>query len=453
MYRLAFCILAAGILVPATLHAGVACDDLGVGINLGMMQPIGCTNEFADSGLNLGLQVSKPINDMFWVALDYRHGETQNKPISEIFGTGRFTSWGVPDEFRTVWNTAALSAVWNIMPSGKVRPFVSAGMGMTFWQVEDWRDDQGDVPVGYDNDGKQGRLRGENLTGIVGAGVEFFTTERMAIAVGGRYSYLFKQKLDSCGLSVVGGPEYVDLNNTLLEGYVALTYYFGPGDCDGDGIIGNKDKCPRDPEDFDGFQDEDGCPDPDNDADGILDVDDLCPDQPEDFNGYQDEDGCPDADTDGDGVIDIHDKCPGTPRGTPVDADGCPKPVPIAAPQTPAPAEIKPQLLAVTVNFPLNSTVLDGTAKDKLDALARAMAADPELMVRVGGHACDLGSDEYNQRLSERRAVAVKKYLVDKGISDVRITAAGFGEISPLFANTSESNRSQNRRAIIEPVR
>ena len=450
MFRLVVCLLAAGLLVPATLHAGIACDDLGVGINVGMMQPIGCDNEYADSGLTLGLQVSKPINEMFWIALDYRHGETQNKPIDELFEEGRFAAWGQPDEFRTMWNTASLSAVWNVMPAAKVRPFVSSGLGVTFWQVEDWRDGQGDVPIGYDNDGKQGRLRGENLTGIVGAGVEFFATERTAVGIGGRYSYLFKQKLDTCGLSAAfDDPAYMDLNNTLLEGYVALTYYFGPGDCDGDGIIGSKDKCPRQPEDFDGFEDEDGCPDPDNDGDGIPDVTDRCPDQPEDFNGYQDEDGCPDADTDGDGVIDIHDKCPGTPRWTPVEADGCPKP----EPPKPQPVEdLKPKLLAVTVNFALNSAALDGTAKEKLDALASAMVADPTLAVKVGGHACDLGSDAYNQRLSERRAAAVKTYLVAKGIDGTRITPVGFGETQPLVSNTNEQSRAQNRRAIIEPV-
>jgi outer membrane protein OmpA-like peptidoglycan-associated protein/opacity protein-like surface antigen len=449
MFRLVFCLLAAGLLAPATLHAGIACDDLGVGINVGMMKPTGCDNDYSDSGLTLGLQVSKPINDMFWISLDYRHGETRNEPIDDVLGGDRFASWGEPDEFRTMWNTASLSAVWNVMPAAKVRPFVSAGLGVTFWQVEDWREGQGDVPIGYDNDGKQGRLRGENLTGIVGAGVEFFATERAAISVGGRYSYLFKQKLDNVGLSSALGREYMDMNNTILEGYVGLNYYFGPGDCDGDGIVGSKDKCSRQPEDFDGFEDEDGCPDPDNDADGIPDVMDNCPDQPEDFNGYQDEDGCPDADTDGDGVIDIHDKCPGTPRWTPVDADGCPKP----EPPKPQPVEdLKPKLLAVTVNFALNSAALDGTAKEKLDALASAMIADPSLVVKVGGHACDLGSDAYNQRLSERRAVAVKTYLVAKGLDGTRITPVGLGETQPLVANTSEQSRSQNRRAIIEPV-
>jgi hypothetical protein len=67
-----------------------------------------------------------------------------------------------------------------------------------------------------------------------------------------------------------------------------------PQDADGDGIPDDRDQCPEQPEDFDGFQDEDGCPDPDNDGDGILDVQDICPLDAEDFDGFQDDDGCPD---------------------------------------------------------------------------------------------------------------------------------------------------------------
>jgi len=66
------------------------------------------------------------------------------------------------------------------------------------------------------------------------------------------------------------------------------------GDRDFDGVLDIYDKCPSAPEDLDGFQDEDGCPEPDNDSDGILDVDDMCPSNPEDRDGFQDEDGCPD---------------------------------------------------------------------------------------------------------------------------------------------------------------
>ena len=67
-----------------------------------------------------------------------------------------------------------------------------------------------------------------------------------------------------------------------------------PPDRDHDGVPDAIDKCPDQPEDKDGFQDEDGCPDLDNDSDGIPDAKDKCPNEPETKNGYQDEDGCPD---------------------------------------------------------------------------------------------------------------------------------------------------------------
>src|SRR5262249_15450932 len=83
-------------------------------------------------------------------------------------------------------------------------------------------------------------------------------------------------------------------------------------DQDADGIPDNVDQCPTVPEDIDGFQDADGCPDPDNDGDGIPDAKDLCPNEPETKNGFQDSDGCPDEvpDRDNDGIPDSEDKCP-----------------------------------------------------------------------------------------------------------------------------------------------
>ena len=124
-------------------------------------------------------------------------------------------------------------------------------------------------------------------------------------------------------------------------------------DRDGDGVGDDRDQCPDEPEDFDGFQDDDGCPDPDNDKDGVLDVDDRCPnipgpapdgcpranasndrdgdgipdnvdkcpDAPEDKDGFEDADGCPDPDNDKDGILDVNDKCPNNPGRKP---DGCP---------------------------------------------------------------------------------------------------------------------------------
>ena len=100
-------------------------------------------------------------------------------------------------------------------------------------------------------------------------------------------------------------------------------------DRDGDGIIDTRDQCPDQPEDFDGNQDGDGCPeDQDTDGDGILDSLDRCPNEPEDKDGVEDGDGCPDLtkDRDGDGFLDEVDSCPDKPEDKDgfEDADGCP---------------------------------------------------------------------------------------------------------------------------------
>jgi large repetitive protein len=98
------------------------------------------------------------------------------------------------------------------------------------------------------------------------------------------------------------------------------------GDRDGDRIADRDDVCPDEPEDKDGFEDGDGCPDQDNDKDGVADTEDQCIDQPEDKDGFADEDGCPDLDDDKDGIVDGSDKCPReaeTKNGFD-DDDGCP---------------------------------------------------------------------------------------------------------------------------------
>ena len=147
---------------------------------------------------------------------------------------------------------------------------------------------------------------------------------------------------------VVGGIKlFVERNSYLMLGagsryttgfeaadfraFIGFIFEPSIGDRDGDGIKDDVDQCPDEPEDFDGFKDEDGCPDPDNDNDGILDVNDRCINEPEDRDGDQDADGCPegsDGDRDGDGILDKNDKCPDEPEDKDgfQDADGCPDP-------------------------------------------------------------------------------------------------------------------------------
>lgn len=114
-----------------------------------------------------------------------------------------------------------------------------------------------------------------------------------------------------------------------VRGFASIVFEPALGDRDGDGLKDDVDRCPNDPEDFDDFEDADGCPDFDNDRDRIPDTDDSCPNVPENRNGFEDEDGCPDAaslDRDGDGILDEVDQCPDDPEDKDdfEDSDGCP---------------------------------------------------------------------------------------------------------------------------------
>lgn len=477
MFRAVILAMALPFLLVGLASGQALTDNLAIGVALGVMQPSGGDESYEDMGLTFGLRMSKPLTENWSVMLDYHHGETESGEPPELVTGDRFFTWGATDYLKTNWNYIGLKAVYGFGGDGDFTPYVSAGLGMTMWSVQDWREgvsSPGSVPEGYDTDGKRGRLSATNLTASLGAGFEYFMSEKMSLDVGANYGFLLQQDLDNIGFSAVHGPAYVDANTAVLEGSVALMFHFGAGDCDEDGIFGSQDKCPRVQEDYDGFEDEDGCPDPDNDGDGILDaddacpddaedfdgdmdedgcpdvdrdgdgimdMDDACPDDPEDVDGFEDADGCPDPDNDGDGVLDANDKCPRTPKGTIVEATGCPKPEP------------KPELLAVMVNFDLNKAVLSDEAKARLDALVELLTEDDSLTLDIGGYASDEGTDEYNQALSERRAVAVRDYLISKGIDETRMTVVGYGEQDPLVPNDSEEHRSQNRRAMVTPTR
>ncbi len=136
-----------------------------------------------------------------------------------------------------------------------------------------------------------------------------------AEAIGGIKLYLARNSFFEVG----GGWRVLSsYGSAAPRAFIGFIFEPSIGDRDGDGYKDDVDKCPDDPEDFDDFEDEDGCPDPDNDKDGILDVDDKCPNEPETKNGYKDEDGCPDTttfDRDGDGIPDDRRQVPRRSRG------------------------------------------------------------------------------------------------------------------------------------------
>src|SRR5690606_32712797 len=170
-------------------------------------------------------------------------------------------------------------------------------------------------------------------------------------------------------------------------------------------IANELDKCPNEPEDKDGFQDEDGCPEPDNDGDGIADGLDKCPNEAEVVNGFQDQDGCPDE------VIKKGEK-----------------------------------LILKGVFFKTASAELTPESLPTLDKLAEQLTTFPEVKLEVQGHTDNVGSAAVNKRLSGKRAQSVVDYLVSKGIAKERLKAFGYGPAKPIGDNKTEEGRAMNRR-------
>jgi outer membrane protein OmpA-like peptidoglycan-associated protein len=241
-------------------------------------------------------------------------------------------------------------------------------------------------------------------------------------------------------------------------------------DNDGDGVNDDSDNCPYTSEDHDGFEDRDGCSEMDNDRDGYLDTADRCPNDPEDRDGFLDEDGCPDLDDDRDGIPDAVDKCPqkSENRNGVEDDDGCPELdtdgdlIPDSRDKCPREDEI--------VNFfqdedgcpdekpePIRDAILTGVVFQSggsellpasflvLDGLASRMFAYPGTEIEIQGHLDDRAGAGA-KTLSKARAEAVVEYLVNRGIESRRMKSVGYGASKPMGSNRTAQGRADNRR-------
>lgn len=208
-----------------------------------------------------------------------------------------------------------------------------------------------------------------------------------------------------------------------------------PADSDRDGVADYMDKCPNTPA---GVKvDAKGCPS-DSDNDGVMDSEDKCPNTPAGVK--VDARGCP-IDSDGDGVADYLDKCPGTKPDTLVDDNGC----------------ALPEKVSITLKIEFETAKADIRSKynDKIKGVADFMNKYPSTTVEIGGHTDNVGKEAANVLLSQKRADAVKKYLVDKfGVDASRITTKGYGPSKPVADNATAAGRQQNRRveAVIETM-
>jgi outer membrane protein OmpA-like peptidoglycan-associated protein/opacity protein-like surface antigen len=223
----------------------------------------------------------------------------------------------------------------------------------------------------------------------------------------------------------------------------------GCPDGDGDGIPDKDDACPQAP----GKKELGGCPD--KDGDGIVDKDDKCPDAA----GKKEFNGCPDRD--GDGIIDSEDQCPdvkglanftGCPDtdsdGIPDNKDNCPEVAGIAA-NNGCPESLKGAIIKKVVYFNSDEAIVQAQDILDLNEVAAYMNENPDAVVSVAGHTDSRESEEYNLRLSERRADYVIEYLKKKGMTSLKINKSFFGKSKPVADNMTMEGRALNRRVEI----
>ena len=177
-----------------------------------------------------------------------------------------------------------------------------------------------------------------------------------------------------------------------------------------------------------------GCPD--KDGDGLLDNNDNCPD----VAGPLENKGCPYLDTDKDGILDKDDVCPTVP-GVP-EYKGCPPPPPLKA----AEQKIIERAFA-SLEFATAKDIIKPKSFQSLNALAKLLIEHQnDWTLKLSGHTDNEGNAEKNLLLSEKRAKAVKNYLVKKGANADKIIAEWFGQTQPIADNATPAGRQKNRR-------
>ena len=390
-----------------------------------------------DSGINFGapaLSLSRYIGAGFSIGAQYALNNVKNN--------------------NTDLNYSSIDGVVKYnLTKGKVLPYLFAGYG--FSKFADGKDKEGLFPSTE-----------TNRTALGGIGANFYLDDNFAINV---------------SISYRGNVEGSTYNH--LQHIVGLSYNFGAGDADKDGVPDQKDICPDIPglKEFDGCPDTDGdgipdnkdrCPEeagtealqgcPDADGDGIADIDDACPNK----SGTAAMNGCPDSD--GDGVADNEDRCPeiagdtangGCPwtdsdgDGVPDKDDNCPD---LAGTIANNGCPDEPTELINFINsennkilFPASSNSLDSSDKAVLDIVKNLLNKYPDASIVIEGYASSDGSEGYNMKLSERRATSVKEYLVENGIDANRLNTVGYGETKLTGDNNTTSGRKQSRRAKI----
>lgn len=475
MNKLMLTVLCCALLGGTTARADRPADRLGLGARLGWQKLAGGDHDYSNLDQHFGLSLRRDVSPRWSLVADLTYG--WNRP-GALRGQDAGLHGGSVHAFYTTMLNTTVGARYHFNPAARFVPWVGGQAGLMGWKVRDENGrDFGKLPdgpavVGFGRRGLPAYLEAVNAVLGLGLGAEYFLSPRVGVELGLNYTRIIGLDRDNIGSSALWGEVERDVNNGRWDIFLGITRYFGGDkdrdrdgienardgcpdaaedydgfrdgdgcpdpDNDADGVLDAVDACPDVPEDRDGFADDDGCPDPDNDGDGVVDDYDLCPDDAEDFDGFADEDGCPDMDNDADGVPDAQDQCPGTPSGLSVGANGCPEI-----------AEISGALILDGVTFRPGSDELMSSSFAALDRVVASLLAYPEVTVEIQGHTDSVGETAYNLNMSRRRADTVRNYLMGRGVAPERLTAVGYGEAVPVADNSTPEGRAANRRVAL----
>ena len=287
--------------------------DHQIGISGGAVELFGDQDTVSDPGPSIRLSYEMIFNPYFRLGLEGGYQQMEGNPevtdqTSSYFGFHPYKTTIIP------------GGIYGkiLIPIGKFKPYIEGGAGSAMWMSEE---NLRSIPTTMNTEWAVESF------GTVGGGILFQINESWGIDLSARGKFYLTDNIDRIDGDYLTGEK--DANDFGLDAGIGIVYSFGvEKDSDGDSIPDKIDKAPYKPEDFDGFEDDDGIPDPDNDGDGIPDTEDSAPNEAEDFDGFEDEDGKPDPDNDNDGIPDFRDKAPNDPEDLDgfEDDDGIPDP-------------------------------------------------------------------------------------------------------------------------------
>jgi len=354
------------------------------------------------NGMEFGARVARPFLPWLVPELELALSPTSTNAV------------GGAKAAKVLWFEPRLHLRFELWPDLPVRPFAVVGGGS---------------PVALSTAKKTfaNSIIGD---GYVGGGFRFDTRKGFVLRFDARLAILPSHRASSLAatseLDIGFGIEFqVGEPRRLTAAEIRLAQGSKAPDRDGDGIPDAQDACPDRPEDIDGFEDSDGCPDIDNDLDRVLDIADKCPNVPETYNGFEDDDGCPDT--------------------MPADVDA-----------------LRGTVEGLTYSD--GETVVRDAAMPAIRKIAKTMTAHPSIRVVLIGHTDDREAKQFapaedaqqpdvealSHDLARARAEAVKNALVAAGILPSRILVEGRGFEDPVSDNTKPRGRLANRRVEIK---